>query len=74
MVYICHINLEVVYVMLMPTYIQTNIQQESKEQKGVYIKQFILGLYWVYIEFILSSFYMENTKLDFVILLNGGLY
>ena len=45
MVYICHINLEVVYVMLMPTYIQTNIQQESKEQKGVYIKQFILGLY-----------------------------
>ena len=64
--------------MLMPTYIQTNIQQESKEQKGVYIKQFILGLYWVYIEFILSlywaKFYMENTKLDFVILLSGGLY
>ena len=62
--------------MLMPTYIQTNIQQESKDlpKKGVYIKQFILGLYWVYIEFILSSFYIENTKLDFVILLNGGLY
>ena len=31
MVYICHINLEVVYVMLMPTYIQTNIQQESED-------------------------------------------
>ena len=47
MVYICHINLKVVYVMLMPTYIQTNIQQESKDlpKKGVYIKQFILGLY-----------------------------
>ena len=66
--------------MIMPTYIQTNIQQESKEQKGVYNKQFILGLYWVYIEFILhhefilSSLYMENTKLDFVILLNGSLY
>ena len=41
--------------MLMPTYIQTNIQQESKEQKGVYIKQFILGLYWVDIELILSE-------------------
>ena len=45
MVYICHINLEVVYFMLTPTYIQTNIQQESKQQKGVYIKQFILSLY-----------------------------
>ena len=71
MVYICHINLEVVYVMLMPTYIQANIQQESKDKK-----EFISSsLYWVYIEFILSSkFYMENTKLDFVILLNGILY
>ena len=45
MFYICHINLEVVYVMLMPTYIQNNIQQQSKAQKGVYIKQFILSLY-----------------------------
>ena len=53
MVYICHINLEVGYVMLMPTYIQTNIQQESKEQKGVYIKQFILD---IYIGFILSLY------------------
>ena len=46
-IYVYNINLEVVYVMLMPTYIQTNIQQESKDlpKKGVYIKQFILGLY-----------------------------
>ena len=31
MVYTCHTYLEVVYVLLMPTYIQTNIQQESKD-------------------------------------------